>query len=333
MTNQSRKPIFRLMAKFFGSLFFSSIFIFLIPSAVLAANVSDVVINEIYYDVDSAHGAETTNEWVELYNTTGSAVDISSWTLTDNSSTKTIPAGATVPAHGVALVTPEASTWNFWSVDASVAKIFMAIGNGLSNTGDKVLLKDNSGKLIDAVSYGTNIDVWNPAAVDVDEAHSLERNPAGKDSDSAGDFIDQETPTPGRLIVQAIVPTPSPAQSSTTSYTVAAASVSPTPIVVSAKSPTPTPKVVSPMPLPSPLVLAEATESATPSAITVPSPSASPEAKSNLSAKAAGIIIGAGFILIGLSAGFYLWYRRALGPPKKKDDNKNDVEQKDTKSG
>ncbi|MDH7475587.1 MAG: lamin tail domain-containing protein [Anaerolineae bacterium] len=73
------------------------------------------------------------------------------------------------------------------------------IGNGLSNSGDRLVLRDGSGSEIDALSWGSDTTVFNPAAPDVAEGHSLERDPANADTDSASDFVDQATPAPGQV--------------------------------------------------------------------------------------------------------------------------------------
>lgn len=213
-------------------LLFLFYFSFAKPS--FAANLSDVVFNEVYYDVDDAHGKETTpvNEWIELYNKTSSPIDISNWQILDNSSSiKTIPASTpTIPVNGVMLISPDVSTWNYWIIDSTVIKLVMGIGNGLSNTGDKLILKDDLGNEIDKLSYSTNIDVWNPAIPRVDEGHSLERNPGGIDNNTIADFVDQETPTPGKFIAEYQSPSPSPTPT-----------LSPTPKPTSTPIPTPTP--------------------------------------------------------------------------------------------
>ena len=163
-----------------------------------------VVINEVYYDVASDKGSEgdTANpdEWVELYNNTGSPVNLKNWTITDNSDTRTISnSNKYIPANGFALLSKSAATWTFWTVPAAAEKIELGqkVGNGLANTGDVLVLKNNVGITVDAMNYGTDTSIWNPAATDVAEGHSLERDPDGDDTDLPADFIDRTTPTPG----------------------------------------------------------------------------------------------------------------------------------------
>ncbi|MBI2599090.1 lamin tail domain-containing protein [Candidatus Curtissbacteria bacterium] len=300
------------------ALVISFLTIFIFAGSVLAASPSDVVINEVYYDVDSSHGSETTNEWIELYNKTSSSIDISNWQVIDNNSTKTVPASTpSIPANGLLIISPDATSWNFWSIESSVIKLVMAIGNGLSNTGDKLTLKDDSGNIIDQLSYGTNIDVWNPALPDVDEGHSLERYPGGVDNNVVADFVDQETPTPGMLIASYQPPSPSP-------------SPSPTPTPSPSPSPSPSPKPPSPSPSPSKSpspsptqkpILGESTFNTNPT----PTPKASPSGQEESSkTRFSLILIGSGLILIGFSSAFYMWYSKLLGNGENRSEKQDE---------
>lgn len=165
---------------------------------------TSVVINEVYYDVDPDFGNEGTDsnpdEWIELYNNTNSPVNLKDWSISDNSTSRSIShANLLIPAKGFAVLAKSASTWSYWDIPDSAQKINLGqkIGNGLSNTGDKLILFNENGVVIDQISYGNNTDVFNPAISIVLEGHSISRNPSGKDSDSILDFIDLISPTPG----------------------------------------------------------------------------------------------------------------------------------------
>lgn len=170
---------------------------------------SHVVINEVYYDVDSTHGQETNNEWIELFNTSTSDVDLTGWTITDNSSSRTL-ASAIIKANSTLVITAQSSTWNFWNITGDKIALNANLGNGLSNDGDKLLLKDSSGIEHDKLSYGSNSD-YLPSLPDVNEGHSLERIPAGLA------FVDQSSPTPGVASTSIFSPTPSPSPSTSSS--------------------------------------------------------------------------------------------------------------------
>jgi predicted ribosomally synthesized peptide with SipW-like signal peptide len=159
-----------------------------------------IVINEVYYDVAGDKGSEPNDEWIELYNNGDTAVSLKDWTITDNYTARAINANKSIPAHGFALISKDHSTWSlYWSVPSGVEIIELGqnIGNGLSNSGDRVILKNSTGQVIDQMSYGTDTSVFDPACFGVTEGHSLERSPIGHDSDQASDFIDQANPTPG----------------------------------------------------------------------------------------------------------------------------------------
>lgn len=81
----------------------------------LAANHGEIVISEIMY---YPYGDEPDNEWVELYNPTSNAIDISGWVLTDSSTFPDqttegkciIPASTILPAQDFLVVSRSALT-------------------------------------------------------------------------------------------------------------------------------------------------------------------------------------------------------------------------------
>lgn len=161
-----------------------------------------LIISEIYYDTASTTDeSDGPNEWVEIYNGTGAGVDVAGWTVGDaTASSSDMLATTTIPHGGFLIITSSSTTSGFWPMPASTTVLVLpnAIGsNGLSNTGDAVFLKNGSGTLIDAVSYGSNVDVFNPAAVDVPDGHSLRRADLSTGTDLATDWVDSATPNPG----------------------------------------------------------------------------------------------------------------------------------------
>lgn len=166
---------------------------------IIIEETGHLVINEVYYNVDTARGTEGDNEWLEIYNPTSNNVDISGWKISDNAATDVIPPGSIVPANGFAVITAQTSTWSFWSLPAPAVKIVLGnnIGSGLSNAGDRLLLKDSSDAAVDALSYGSDATILNPSIPNAPEGHSVSRWPSGIDTDSAADWIDLISPTPG----------------------------------------------------------------------------------------------------------------------------------------
>jgi len=174
------------------------------PTATPTPITNHLVINEVYYDVKSPNkGVEPANEWIEIYNPTNEAINISGWKIEENqglSHQRTIPTSPPIPARGYAVITPDSSTWSYWpEIPLATIKIVLgnSIGNGLANENDRVILKNPAGVEIDAISYGNDTYAFSPACPDVVTGHSLERNPAGKDTNTAADFVDRSIPTPG----------------------------------------------------------------------------------------------------------------------------------------
>lgn len=175
-------------------------------ATIFPGTAGSVVINEVYYDLclpAPSCGIEPDNEWVEIYNKSSSPIDISGWTLTDNNATVTTPSGTTIQANSFLVITPDEETWTFWPAVPVVMRVVLGseasgkIGNGLSNTGDRLTLKNLSGITIDAISYENDTTVLNPSISPVSAGHSIERNPDGQDTNTAADFVNRTTPQPG----------------------------------------------------------------------------------------------------------------------------------------
>jgi|GEM_PF-6974433 len=163
--------------------------------------VARVLINEVYYDVAPPKGTENLNEWIELFNAGDLAANLKNWTLTDNSGTaKTLSSQDAIlnPQQFAVIVKNIVSYLSYWpDTPASTLLIEVPNNNALSNDGDRLVLKDDSGEVIDQMSYGTDATVLNPSVPDVPEGQSIERSPDGADTDSAADFTTNTTPTPG----------------------------------------------------------------------------------------------------------------------------------------
>ncbi len=171
----------------------------------------DVVINEVEYDAVQS-GTDAAYEWVELYNNASAPLELAGWTMGDNMATDAIPT-VTVPAYGfVVIAAAEDFYTNYPGFTGSI--VFVAdgrIGNGLGNDGDRLVLRDGAGTIMDQMSYGTDATVFDPPCSDVAAGHSLEREPMGSDTDQADDFVERAFPSPGG----APIPTPTPTPTAT----------------------------------------------------------------------------------------------------------------------
>lgn len=178
------------------------------PTPTLAPNQL-IKINEVYYRVAVAHrinNSEAASEWAELYNSSSSPVDISGWSVKDNTSCDDFPSGSPiiVPAGGFAILTEstEAEFEAVWTTVPSSAVYVQspsAIGNGLANN-DELILRNGSclsGSVIDHISWGSNVSAFDPSIPMTPADVSSERNPDGTDTNTNADFIDSNPPTPG----------------------------------------------------------------------------------------------------------------------------------------
>lgn len=111
--------------------------------AVMALSPGSVVINEISWS-GSIDG--TSDEWIELYNTTNQSVDLSGWYIEDDGvSVYTITSGMIAPRGYFLIEDSELAT-------DVVANIVIPIS--LANAGDSLVLKDDLDVVIDTVNGG-----------------------------------------------------------------------------------------------------------------------------------------------------------------------------------
>ncbi|MFH0804307.1 MAG: lamin tail domain-containing protein [Candidatus Zambryskibacteria bacterium] len=156
-----------------------------------------IIISEVYYDVASDKGDSSKNEWIEIYNGTGSSVDISNWVIADVSAEfDLIPPGTVIPNLGFVVLTASSTTSDFWGVPV-ISLNTARLGNNLGNDGDTVYLKNSASTTVDSMSYGiVALEVFTPTAPDVAKGHSL-RKIATTTDNGATYWEDLPTPTPG----------------------------------------------------------------------------------------------------------------------------------------
>ena len=152
----------------------------------------------MYYAVDVPHGEKPTNEWIELYNGSQSAVNIGGWTIGDNAASSTMPNGSTIAPGGFVIVTSATTTRDLWLLSNDAKFVFLGklLGDGLSNTGDRIILRNASGVVVDAVSWGTNTTVMQPSVSVVSYGNSMARTTLSNDTDTASDWAGR-SPSPG----------------------------------------------------------------------------------------------------------------------------------------
>jgi glycerophosphoryl diester phosphodiesterase len=179
------------------------------------------IISELLYD---PIGADDSAEWVEIYNPTDQAVDLSGWFLGDvgptgeyGSGLYTFPLNSALPADGVLLVARQAEDVlgfipDFEFVidplrdDPDVPNLVPAggwdgFGFALGNAGDQVILLDATAAPIDALVYGAaSYPGVTPHPGVSASGHSLERRPAIYDTDDCSlDFVERYPADPGSV--------------------------------------------------------------------------------------------------------------------------------------
>lgn len=132
-----------------------------------------LVISEIQYNPANA---DTTSEWIELYNPGSAAVDLTGWQVSDCGiapNFQHVFAGGVVPPKGVLVIgnSTDQDLNGSAGVDVAYGADFP-----LPNTVGTVLLRDPTGTLVDQVAY-SRFEPW-PAKV----SHAIELQGAGLDN-------------------------------------------------------------------------------------------------------------------------------------------------------
>jgi hypothetical protein len=198
-----------------------------------ALPINKVLINKVFYDPEPisacggphtncdpiTHGTDPDNEWIELYNPSTSSIDVAGWQICDGVTCDTIMASTIIPAHGFAVITPSATTWNYWAdfpVNAVKIVLNSPIGDGLDDNSDMLLLKNSNGVIVDQMNWGMvggfsipslsclfygidcdsatsswpnwNSGVWDPGVADANSGYALARISTGYDTDQKTDW-------------------------------------------------------------------------------------------------------------------------------------------------
>jgi hypothetical protein len=146
--------------------------IFVAPLLVAAALISpaaraEIVISEIMYDPsgtdnDTTVTPEVHREWVELYNTGASAVDLTGWQLGDshdNNYASPFVAGTSLGAHQALVVTGDTAHFDLeWGTGINRVQVgsWPVFANDTSANVETVAIRDNLGTLRDQVNYKTD---------------------------------------------------------------------------------------------------------------------------------------------------------------------------------
>ena len=178
------------------------IFIIIVHSGCSA----NLIINEVMYDPEQN---DNYNEWIELYNPSNQSINITGWSISDNKAEDFLEPDfihgngtSAIPPHYYATIADFGTKiYENFSIPKNSIRLFVddsSIGNGLSNSKDKIILKNETGFEIDSIEWGYNYkDVKGTPANLVDTGHSLARYPNKDTDNTSNDFFEGVNPTPG----------------------------------------------------------------------------------------------------------------------------------------
>jgi flagellar hook assembly protein FlgD len=141
---------------------------------------------EIMYDPPQDVEDETVYEWVEIFNTNNSSsVNLSSWQFTDGEGTYVFPTGSSIGAQERQILCKTSSgpsggqTRYIYGPD-SVGDI--NLNNPLGVVTDQLILKDETGLIVEEVDYSAN---WGASNLGGPNNHTLEKiDPLGPDDET-----------------------------------------------------------------------------------------------------------------------------------------------------
>jgi hypothetical protein len=154
-----------------------------------------VVFSEILYN--SADSGEDVGEWIELYNSTASNVNLGGWTIRDNYDTYTIPDCTVIPSKGYLVIT---SGRSYFFSQYGFYPHLSNLTLELSNVDDFLTLKDKQGSVRDRVAWeagGTHVSGWGSTTLPkADEGKTIVRSSFTLDTDAYADWANNQTPSP-----------------------------------------------------------------------------------------------------------------------------------------
>jgi hypothetical protein len=139
-------------------------------ATIMEINQNDIIINEIFIDPIPSIGLPK-YEYIELYNTTSFAVDLTDWIITIGTTDKVFPPSIIEADSFVILIKENIAD----SFPNNISKIGLS-SVSLTNEASEIILKDNDDAIINAISY---TDKWYNDDNKSDGGWSIERiNPA-----------------------------------------------------------------------------------------------------------------------------------------------------------
>lgn len=145
-------------------------------------SVNRIIFAEVFYDTP---GNESDEEWLKLYNPTNADVQMTNWSLTDNTGAWKFTSFISKKSF-LTIARNAGGFKNLTGCSADIA----GFTRGLNNDGDYLLLKDSNGEEVDFVAwekgYKNSHPAWNMTA---QQGKSIKRIFLSADTDSVADWI------------------------------------------------------------------------------------------------------------------------------------------------
>lgn len=115
---------------------------------------AQVVITEVMYDLD---GTDTGREWIEVKNSGGETVDLSTWKLFEANTNHKINASASpnLPSGGFAIIADDSE--KFSADNPNFSGLLFDSTFSLSNSGETLIIRDQNLSDIDSLTYSPSI--------------------------------------------------------------------------------------------------------------------------------------------------------------------------------
>ncbi|MEN8192344.1 MAG: lamin tail domain-containing protein [Bacteroidota bacterium] len=149
-------------------------------------NFNEIVISEIMYAP-----LDNEPEWIEIYNTTNSEINLKNWRATDKvSSTVIYDSAYFIQPHEFIVLSDDESIHDYYDISSKVININLP---SLNNSGDNLKLLDSLKREIDSVNYA---NTW--GGQDGFSLEKIDLTNSGNDSTNWGSSVNQFGGTPGK---------------------------------------------------------------------------------------------------------------------------------------
>lgn len=134
-----------------------------------SGNASNSSSTNINISVGGNSNTSAVVQKVSIYNPTDRTLSLANWTLSDNSTTRTLGSGNSIAAG---------ATYTYsWPV-----------ANGLNKNGDRIILRNATGQIVDSLSWGSDVSQLKPAVTTTAATTSLARDSLRYDTNRASDW-------------------------------------------------------------------------------------------------------------------------------------------------